>query len=108
MACSSLVWSFPLGKRESCTRICSNCGEIQPTRHILQTGWSTDEHLPVVNGIGVLEDVKESRDGRVLHVEGETGLAILELLDGLGAVVFLRERASGLGGARSGAASSTF
>lgn len=49
-----------------------------------QDGWDTDEHLPVVDGVGVVEDVNESRDGRVLHVEGETGVAILELLDCLG------------------------
>ena len=46
-------------------------------------GSVTDEHLPVINGVGVLEDVEHSSDGRVLHVEGETGVAVLELLDGL-------------------------
>ena len=44
-------------------------------------GKETDEHLPVINGVGILEDVKERSDGRVLHVERETGVAILELLD---------------------------
>lgn len=43
----------------------------------------TDEHLPVIDGVSVLEDVEQSSDGRVLHVEGETRVAILELLDGL-------------------------
>ena len=49
----------------------------------------TDEHLPVVDGVGILEDVNQGCDGRVLHVEGETGVAILELLDGLCRVVVL-------------------
>ena len=47
----------------------------------------THGHLPVVDGIGVLEDIEESSNGRVLHVEGETGVAILELLDGLAVVL---------------------
>ena len=91
---SSLVWIFPLGKRESCTSICSNCGERYDVRGraTLQIGWDTDEHLSVVNGIGVPEGIKESSDSRVLHVEGETGVGILELLDDLGAVVFLGGR----------------
>ena len=57
-----------------------------------RTGWDTDEHLPIIDGIGVLEEVNESSDGRVLHVEGETGVAVLQLLDSLGAVVFLQGR----------------
>jgi hypothetical protein len=91
---SSLVWSFPLGKFESWTRICSNCGlgvRRQLTSHGLQAGWDTDKHLPVVNGIGVLEGIEESSEGRVLHVEWETGVAILELLDST-VVVFLKGR----------------
>ena len=86
MVRSSLVWSLPLGKRESCTRICSNCTKdnvVSCESRSPQDGWDTDEHLPVVDGIGILENVNESRDGRVFHVKEETGVAILELLDGL-------------------------
>lgn len=61
--------------------------------HILQIEQDTDEHLPVVNSIGVLEEVKESRDGRILHVEGEPSAAVLEFLDGLCVIgVFLEGR----------------
>lgn len=49
--------------------------------------WGTDEHLPVVDGIGVLEEIKAGSDTRVLHVERETSVAVLELFDGLGALV---------------------
>jgi len=68
----------------------------------------TDEHLPIVDGIGILEDVKESSDSRVLHVKGETGVAVFQLLDSLCAVVFLQGRVRTRMGVRSGAASSTF
>ena len=47
----------------------------------------TDEHLPVVDGIRVLEEIKAGSDTRVLHVERETSVAVLELPDGLGGVV---------------------
>ena len=46
-------------------------------------GWATDKHLPVIDSVGILEDVDQSSDSRVLHVERETGVAVLELLDGL-------------------------
>ena len=39
----------------------------------------TDEHLAVIDGISVFEDVKESSEGRVIRVE--------ELLDGIRRVV---------------------
>lgn len=44
----------------------------------------TDEHLPVIDGVGVLEGVKGSSNGRVLHVEGEIGVAFLDDLRRVG------------------------
>ena len=49
----------------------------------VQGGWGTDEHLPVVNGIGVLDEIECRTKAGVLHVEEVTSVAILELLDGL-------------------------
>ena len=89
VACSNLVASFPLGRRERATRICSNWGKHSVQELCGTPGRATDEHLPVINGVGVFEGVKHGSDSRVLHVEGETSVAILELLDGLRRLVFL-------------------
>ena len=59
---------------------------------------STDEHLPVIDGTVTLDGVEDTGDGRVLHVEGEAGAGILELLDSLGRVVLERRvRTAGRG-----------
>jgi len=43
--------------------------------------WNTNKHLSIIDGIGVLEEVKASGEGRVLHVERKTGADVPELLD---------------------------
>jgi hypothetical protein len=105
VTCSNFVASFPLGKRERAVRIFSSwkkdAGGLG--RAACSKLGSTDEHLPVIDGdvvlegVGVLEGLEESGDGRVLHVKGEAGAGILDSLGRVGLERLVRT----VGGTRS-------
>lgn len=64
--------SFPWGNARGGSKLAPT--EVRTLKSALEPRpadkMGADQHLPIINGVGVLEKVEEGSEARVLHVEG--------------------------------------
>lgn len=96
---SSLVWIFPLGKRESCTSICSNCGERYDVRGRATLSKQGGTLTSIFLSSMALGSLRASRRAAIAEYSMLKGRPVLVSLSSLMTLVLSSfwEDASGLG-----------